>query len=93
MKNGALLILTIGELSAFSFGSKAPAQPLGGPASAPPASMTVVPAQRPITNTLTGEVLIPTGRNFVGTRNGRVYIPAGPNGVIDTRGGAFVPIR
>jgi hypothetical protein len=92
MGRSALLILLAGfALSAFSFDQTVFAQAPGRAPSSPPTSMSTVP-QRPVINTLTGEVLLPTGQNFVGTRDGRVYIPAGPNGaLIDTRGGAFVP--
>lgn len=91
----ALLILLAGfALSSFALDQKASAQPPGRAPSSPPISTTTVPPQRPVTNTLTGEVLLPTGRNFVGTRDGRVYVPAGPNGgLIDTRGGGFIPAR
>jgi hypothetical protein len=90
----ALLILLAGfKLSSFALDQKASAQPPGRAQSSLPIS-TPAPLQRPVMNTLTGEVLLPTGRNFFGTRNGRVYVPAGPNGgLIDTRGGGFVPAR
>jgi hypothetical protein len=91
----ALLILLAGfALSSFSLGQKASAQPPGRALSSPPISANPVPPQRPVMNTLTGEVLLPSGRNFIGTRDGRIYVPAGPNGgLIDTRGGGFIPAR
>ncbi len=96
MRKSALLTLIVGfALSSLSAGQKASAQPRGRALPPPPISTSAVAGpQRPVTNTLTGEVLLPVGRNYIGTRNGRVYVPAGPNGgLIDTRGGGYVPTR
>ncbi len=93
-KDASFTLLVGLALGSFALDQKATAQTLGRTPWLPPAPITAVPPQRPVTNTLTGEVLLPAGRNFVGTRNGRVYVPAGPNGgLIDTRGGGFVPVR